>query len=569
MIATPVRAAFLGRIHLFRDIKEDDLLSIAEKMKEESFEEGQDVFKQGSSADRFFIIFSGKIKINQMRGKKNFYLATLITSDYFGEEALFSNHRRSATVTAAENTLLLSLSRDEFNLLLKRFSKLKPSFEVSISSRRLARQQRFSWLAENEVVYFVARKHEILLARSLVSPIFALVFPVGLTIWHFLTHSSTIAALAVAVILYAAIAGWIIWNVIDWGNDYYIVTNQRVIWLEKVIGIYDSRQESPLSTVLSVSVETDVTGRMMDYGDVVVRTFTGKIPFRFVSHPYQAAHMVEEQWARTKHIQSRAEKEELRNTLRKKLGLPIVETKPEVAPAPPKITAPSLYKIPWWRVVAANWFKLRTEEGGTITYRKHWFVLFQQVWQPTLLIVLMIAGIIVRIYTLWTTPGPTLFSSAGAHVDTTVLVLGFLILPFSIWWWYQYVDWGNDIFQVTSDQILDLDRKPFGTEERRAAPLENILGTEYKRVGLMGYLFNFGTVEIVVGGTKLAFEDVLDPAGVQADIDRRRVARMTMKKQAEGAAERERFTDWLAAYHENAEDFREETNQRKSETKNE
>ena len=55
------------------------------------------------------------------------------------------------------------------------------------------------------------------------------------------------------------VAAWAVWNYIDWGNDYYILTNQRVVWLEKVVGIYDSRQEAPLSTVLSVGVETDQT----------------------------------------------------------------------------------------------------------------------------------------------------------------------------------------------------------------------------------------------------------------------------------------------------------------------
>ena len=84
-----------------------------------------------------------------------------------------------------------------------------------------------------------------------------------------------------------------------------------------------------------------------------------------------------------------------------------------------------------------------------------------------------------------------------------------------------------------------------------------------------GYLFNFGTVEITVGGTKLTFEDVLDPAAVQADIDRRRAARMAKKKEADAAGERERMADWLAAYHENAEEFREELNRPKPETKSE
>ncbi len=169
-------------------------------------------------------------------------------------------------------------------------------------------------------------------------------------------------------------------------------------------------------------------------------------------------------------------------------------------------------------------------------------------------------GIVTRIITLARTPGQKLFDfTNGFKVDTVAAGLPILLLPLIGWWIYQYVDWRNDIFQVTSDQILDIDRQPFGTEERRAAPLENILSTQAHRYGLAGYLLNFGTVEITVGGAHLDFQDVLDPVGVQADIDRRREARIKQRREAEAAAERERMSDWLVAYHENEEEARQQT----------
>ena len=69
---------------------------------------------------------------------------------------------------------------------------------------------------------------------------------------------------------------------------------------------------------------------------------------------------------------------------------------------------------------------------------------------------------------------------------------------------------------------------------------------------------------ITVGGSKLIFEDVIDPASVQSDIDRRREARIEKKKQAEVSAERERMAEWLATYHQNSEDFREEEEKKKN-----
>jgi hypothetical protein len=71
-------------------------------------------------------------------------------------------------------------------------------------------------------------------------------------------------------------------------------------------------------------------------------------------------------------------------------------------------------------------------------------------------------------------------------------------------------------------------------------------------------------VYITVGGTKLAFEDVMDPASVQSDIDRRREARMDKKNQAAVAAERERMADWLATYHRSAEDFKREEEKKRN-----
>lgn len=131
-------------------------------------------------------------------------------------------------------------------------------------------------------------------------------------------------------------------------------------------------------------------------------------------------------------------------------------------------------------------------------------------------------------------------------------------VPFLLWFGYRVWDWSNDKFEVTNDQIIDIDRKPLGTETRNAAPLEGILSTVYERKGLLGNIFNYGTVYISVGGSKLAFEDVMDPAGVQSDIDRRRMARSAKKKESEVAAERERMAEWLATYHRNAQAFRDE-----------
>ena len=545
--------AFLNRIHLFNQMGDEELAAISHELEEKTYAPDSVIFQNSDDPDGFYLIYSGRVKVTRIKEGERQFLAWLVKGDYFGEEALFQNRKRSATVTAVENTALLFLSRQDFENLLEKYPQLKPNFRVAIKSRQLARQMRYKWLNPGEVIYFIARRHTIRLIQALVGPVLFATLPTFLFFWAFLTGATTPAA--VGGVLFVGVLLWGTWNVIDWSNDYYILTSQRVIWLEKVIGLYDSRQEAPLSTILSVGIAADMLGRSFDYGSVTVRTFVGKIVFDYVTHPDEAAAIIREHWERSKEGGVRAQKEAMKNALRSKLGLTVHPKEEDTAPIQPVVTQPQ--KVSALRVVLSNMFKLRVEESGTVTYHKHWFVLFLQLWKPLAFVVGFFGLMVTRAVTLARSPDQALVRVVdGAWtIDTTMVGLPIIMIPFVGWLIWEYVDWKNDIFQVTPDEILDIDKKPLGTEERRAAPLDNILSTEYKRLGLAGYMLNFGTVYISVGGTQLAFEDVLDPAGVQSDIDLRRTARLEKKQEESAARDRERMATWIAAYHTNLDEF--------------
>lgn len=535
---------------------EGELAGIALKLQERGYVPDEVVFERGADPDGFYMIYSGHVNVSRTTEKGKEFLASLVAGDYFGEEALFENRKRSATITAAEDTTLLFLSRKNFDELLTQYPKLKPNFLVAIKSRQLARKMQFKWLGPKEVIYFMARRHQILLYQALIVPVLTLVIPIVTIIWGYLAAATTPIALGVIILI--GIILWIIWNVVDWGNDYYIVTNQRVILLEKVVGIYDSRQEAPLGSILSVGVETDMLGRSLDYGNVIVRTFVGKIELDDVDHPAQAADMIREYWERAKTRGVQAQKDAMKNAIRSKLGLPVVTKPPDELP-PLVVEDKDRHKRSMAWIAFSNLFKLRVEQSGTVIYHKHLFVLVQQLWKPALIILGLIGFMISRAVILISSPDLTFFkvdmSTGRITLDTIMMSLLLLIFPFFLWLVWEYVDWRNDIFMVTPEEIVDLDKRPFGKEERRAAPLDNILSTEYERIGILGNLFNFGTVFISVGGTKLSFQDVLDPPGVQADINRRRVARLAKKAEDSAAGDRERMATWIAAYHANQEEF--------------
>jgi len=549
------RAFFLNKIHLFNGLKEDQLAAIGVKFDEREVPAGKVIFERGAKPDGFYMIFKGKVKISRARAKGGEdFLAWLSAGDYFGEEALFENRTRSATVSAMEDSVIFFLNREGFEDLLAKYARLRPNFLVAIKSRRLARRTKFKWLGPKEVIYFIARRHTIRLIQALIGPILSMLVPTLLFLWGVVSGATT--PMALAIIASTGIIAWGVWNAIDWSNDYYIVTNQRVIWLEKVIGLYDSRQEAPLATILSVGIETDVIGRALDFGNVIVRTFVGKLEFDHVNHPVQAADMIREYWERTKAVGTQAHKDAMKDSIRQKLGLPVEKKEDELPPIVVEYEAVSNRSL--WLLAFADLFKLRVEDGGTVTYRKHWVVFLQQALRPLLYFVGMFALMVLRGWILFQSPDQAFLqrNSLGAlRPDTIMVALPLFMLPFLCWLAWEYVDWKNDIFLVTPDEIIDIDKKPFGTEERRAAQIENILTTAYKRAGVIAYIFNYGTVTISVGGGQLAFEDVLDPAGVQADINRRRMTRIARKNEDLANVERERMAVWLAAYHQNIDEF--------------
>lgn len=564
MIEIPARIAFLKKIHLFHGLDDDDFMALAEELDEVPVAKGGVIFQQDTAADAFYLIYGGSVRIVRKVEKKEHVLATLVKNDYFGELALAMKRRRSATATALADTTLLKLSRADFEKLYKRSPQIKVNLQLAVRSRQLARKLNFKWLRPDEVIYFLARKHHIALLQKLVWPILSLVVPIGLFyIWLSMIPLSIVAILSGMAL--ATIVVWMAWLWVDWSNDYYIVTNQRVVSLEKIVGIYDSREESPISTILSVGVEANPFGRILDYGNVVVRTFVGKIDFRDVDHPSEAAKMVEEYWNRTKEYAAGVEKEAMKNAIRKRLGLPLPKLErgfgePEPL-AKPTVIAPkpraSLALI--LKVLGAERFKLRYESGDNVIYRKHWIVLIFEAWLPFLSLFGTIMMFFIRLIQLAYDPADSFITLRdGGSMDGWAAAFLVATIPFLGWFGYRVLDWSNDKFEVTNDQIVDIDREPFGTEKRNAAPLEGILSTFYERKGILGNIFNYGTVYISVGGSKLAFEDVMDPAGVQSDIDRRRMARNARKREGEVAAERERMAEWLATYHKSMQDFRDE-----------
>jgi hypothetical protein len=529
-VTDPRDLQVLRLAHFLRDVPDESLESVAAQLTHETCAAGEDILVQGSAPDALYFLLDGTVELLQRdaRGGQR-HLASLGPGDTLGEVEVVYRLPRQSSARATSACTLARWERPDLSAFVTAHPRALASLRFAAAGRQLAARLHFGWLGEGEVVYAAVRKHVALLYQALVFPVIATMVGLLLVSWALDSHSTLVGWVAVAVC--AAGVFLAAWQVLDWSNDYYIVTNRRAVWIEKVVGLYDSRREAPLHMVLSVSLRTDAFTRSVGYGDVIIRTYTGQLTFRGVGNPMAMAAMVEEHWRRLQHQRQMADREALSRTLQEQIG---TEAAPSPASALPVTAERSSREIG-----LDHWtLQMRFEDKGVITYRKHWAVLLQGIGLPSVLL-LGTAGLL----------GASLSGSVKLFDPVlSVVILFGLIGIIGLWWLYQYVDWANDIYQVTPTQIVDITRKPLGTESREVAPLENILGTEVDRKGLAGLLLNYGTVTAMIGTAEFKFQGVLDPVGVQQDIVRAQEAILARKRDKESGQRRDEMVELLRLY---------------------
>jgi hypothetical protein len=281
---------------------------------------------------------------------------------------------------------------------------------------------------------------------------------------------------------------------------------------------------------------------------VVVRTFTGEIIFRNMRDYDRMVSIIDEYRQRIQRRSEKVEKREIDKAIRLRLGLLEADTADKMR----AVQNDQTQKPGFFNRYFENFFTMRFEKGNVITFRKYWPTLLGKVWAPSLLILITVVGMVMVVNDV------LLGGIQQPWLNILFLLISLFFIFGILWWIYQYVDWRNDIYQVTDKYIFDIERKPLGTEVKKSAPLENILSLEHERVGLLGYLLNYGKVIINVGETRFIFNKVHEPARVQQDIFTRIHALRRQKEIADAARDRKRMVDVVGLYHQAAEEIRED-----------
>jgi CRP-like cAMP-binding protein len=121
----PAIGELLAQVPLFAGLSREILAQVAGVMKPRRLSRGQILFLKGDDGEHLFVIRAGEIKLVLSGGDgQESILNVLQPGDAFGEMALFDEQPRSADAVASQETLLLSLHRQEFRELNLRFPEM-------------------------------------------------------------------------------------------------------------------------------------------------------------------------------------------------------------------------------------------------------------------------------------------------------------------------------------------------------------------------------------------------------------------------------------------------------------
>ena len=529
---------FLGKLTIFSELSEEELEDLTRICEEYEFDDGATIAYQRDVADKLIIVRSGRLFARQVdnhgivRDSRS-YLA----GDYFEDVWLFEPKTHEATVRSAGEGRLIFIDHEKFIRFLANHPAVLDKLELSDEAWHEAegtqyaqpkRRVRTLSLLPNEIVLFNERRSFFRLVIQIIGPIALYAIWLGV-LWLIFESSGTIAYLA-TVIPGIIVILFTLFRVIDWTNDYFVITNKHLMHREYTLWRFHATvNKTPIDQVQSVEVERPgLLATILNVGTARVTTaaHSGIVLFNYIDDPDEVEEIInrlreqaslEEHFeappALTQYIQEEDEEEEF-------------EEEDETRTGPFTLVASFFGGI-------SHAISSRVIDGDVITYRKHFITLIEHTW------INIAVGL-----------GLTILVAVVPWLEAAAC-LSLLWLANFAWFVWRFEDWRNDTFQVTSRYVIDIDRQPFGFgESRKQAELGNVQNVRSNRPGILATVFNYGNVHIETAGATadIIFERVVNPNLIQSDIFGRREEFRQKQQVQEGTRRRKEYAVMLDVF---------------------
>lgn len=575
-LSRPDIARRLHGVRLFAHLEPAELQLLAGYTSLVYHRPGDFVSRQGEPATSLMILDDGEAivrrQIGQERPRPVSYLKARRgrgedESVYFGDHALLADEQRGATVEVIEPSIWIVLEREDFADFVQDAGLDQEDLLIAPSPPQPSTPSTAQEI-ERFLPYLV-RRHWIVLVTNVLPPAVLMVLAAVL-IWA--VAASDLAPDMRNLLEYGGLVSlvllalWAVYRYVDWWNDTYEVTTQAVIHREKKLFYSEERYEVPLQQIQNVNILVSPVGQVLGYGDVGIDTAAarGQIDFTKIPDPDLVQELIQYAAFQARSGQRMQFRESIRRQLEEQFyperldpaapGSVLIRPQPE----PPRPTRYDRFRS------LRGWFpRFEIRENGRVTWRKHWLNLFQRTGlafltglAATYLLFAYILAFVTAAFGI--RPPVTLppISWLGTSPWLFFLFLFLSILGF-LWLVYQYVEWRNDIYIVTDNEVIDVERElaafPFFflySENRRQASLANVQYVDFRIPNPVAMAFNVGNVIVQTAGAEgtLTFDFVSRPKHVHEEILRRLAEYEERQRQREFAERWGDMAEWFEAY---------------------
>ena len=565
----------VGGIPLFAQLEAENLGALADAFRRQRFSRHTIVFQQGQREHTLYVIQKGEGLLLQA-GDDGIErrVGRVGPGDVIGASSLLVGDEWPYSLLITSNeAVLYSLDRFRFDQVTAASPSIRDQldFEERPDIRRRLAARRFSWLREGESTILTTRRHPWAFIKKLIA---VLVLMVGLLLLQLAlwfvefpqVNCVRAPALAVALLLPLGLA---VFFFLDWRNDHFVVTNQRVVHEERLLlflGGVTVRQ-APLRNVQNVNYNQEsMAARALGFGDVVINTAgpEGTLIFDMVPVPALYRDTILERARLADYRRAAERRAEIREEIEARLGGvrllrqgpedvdgDDLDTDAESAQRAPPEPEQNLVARALRGLIRYLTPEVRVERGGLVTYRKHWVVLIQDVWQPMAVLTLLTVLLITRLIDAW----PAFLAPVQQVVPAPVAVLIYVVLlPIVLFWlWWGYEDWRNDLYQITPTSVIDSKMQPlfFGEKRSLQAPLANIQNVSAETPNIVSRLLRMGTVVLQTAGAEgtLRWQYIYNPFIVAEEVLQRvRAFRMAQDEERD-VEQADILSEWFAVYH--------------------
>jgi len=545
----------LRRTTLFDQVSAERLNRVAERCVAQDAQAGTIITRQGDLGSAFVVIESGEAIAHRIDNEgKQRPVGMLSPGDAYGTASLFLGEPRDVTIKATSPMRVWILERQALEALLDEEPSLWDELSLPESLVQQLDASRQEWLEAGEIVVAITRRHWLVLLQGCLFPTLALLAYAALLILV-QRQGGTIAPWGLfvvpALLLYIVSIAWVY---VDWRNDYLAVTNRRVTHQERIALLYESRDEIILDRIQNLQVSRGFWGSTFGFGDITLQTaaHSGHLRFTAAPQPEALRDLIFEEQSRFLAARRAAERRLIKRSLAAKLTPEAMPPEEEVlvperalgeAEEPPETAAKGLLHHWIARLLGPGLTPQTIAAEDAAIWRKHWLAAVGSTFAPGLMLMALIA--------LTATPfGKHLYPTpVTGELRVTIAILYVSLL---LWLAWKLLDWANDVYVVTSDRIIHIERRPLlFSEERREASLSMIQHVSLRIPHMLANLLNYGDVLVETAGPgEFAFRRVARPREVQREIFRRIEAHREEQRQRDAARQRAELTEWFDVFQE-------------------